>query len=157
MPNALALYRLARLAHRHRVPLVPALLKGAIFVIYNSIVPFQATIGPASKLAHGGIGVVIHPDVSIGRNVLIGQGVTIGGRSRRPGVPRIGDDVYIGAGARILGDLTVGSGSIIAANAVVTTDVPARCIVAGVPARVVRENIDVAAYENLPAAVGGAA
>lgn len=156
MPNALMLYRLARMAHTHHVPLVPSLLKGAIFLIYNSIVPFQATIGPASKLAHGGIGVVIHPDVRIGRNVLIGQGVTIGGRSKRPGVPRIGDNVYIGAGARILGDLTVGSGSIIAANAVVTSDVPARSIAAGIPARIVREDIDVSTYENLPMAVGGA-
>jgi serine O-acetyltransferase len=119
--------------------------------MYSSVVPYEAEIGAGSKLAHGGIGVVIHPRARIGRNVLIGQGITIGGRGRQTGVPRIGDDVYIAAGARILGDLTVGSGSIIAANAVVTRDVPPRTIVAGVPARVIREGVDVSDIEMLPA------
>jgi serine O-acetyltransferase len=148
--SAISLYRLARWAYIRRIPILPVALKGLIFLGYNSVVPFQARIGAGSKLAHGGIGVVIHPDAQVGRNVLIGQGVTIGGRGRRPGVPTIGDNVYIGAGARLLGPIVIGNGSVIGANAVVISDVPARSVAVGVPARVVREGVDAAEIESLP-------
>jgi serine O-acetyltransferase len=148
--NAVSIYRLARFAYLRRMPIFPRLLKALIFVGFNSILPYEADIGQGSKLAHGGIGVVIHPRAFIGRNVLIGQGVTIGARSRRTGAPTIGDGVYIGAGARILGNIVVGSFSIIGANAVVISDVPERSAVGGVPARLLRENVDIGEFEDLP-------
>lgn len=112
------------------------------FLIFNSSVPPQVKIGKGSRFAYGGIGVVINKRVKIGNNCIIGQGITIGGRGKdRPGQVIIQDNVYIGAGARILGTLTIGEGSIIAPNAVVLKDVPTGCIVAGVPAKVIRQGI----------------
>lgn len=61
-------------------------------------------------------------------------------------VPVIGDNVYIGAGAKVLGNVKVGSGSVIGANEVVVHDVPPRCVEAGIPARIIKENIDINDY-----------
>ncbi len=73
---------------------------------------------------------------------MIGSNVTIGGRSKSANVPIIGDNVYIATGAKILGDIKVGDNSIIGANAVVIEDVPKNSIVAGIPAKVIKSNID---------------
>lgn len=100
-------------------------------------------MGGGTILAYGGVGVVIHKNAVIGKNCVIESNVTIGGRNNLPGVPVIGDNVFIGTGARILGNIHIGSGSIIGANAVVLHDVPERCSVAGVPARILHENIDI--------------
>lgn len=94
-----------------------------------------------TKFAYGGIGVVIHARAIVGRNCMIGQGVTIGGKSGWYEVPVIGDNVEISAGARILGPIKIGSNVIIGANAVVVKDVPDNCIIAGVPARIIKENM----------------
>jgi serine O-acetyltransferase len=80
--------------------------------------------------------VVINAGVTGGSNVLIEHQVTIGAERRQ--APRIGSDVFIGAGAKILGAVTVGDHSRVGANAVVVDDVPAHSTVVGVPARVVR-------------------
>jgi serine O-acetyltransferase len=72
----------------------------------------------------------------------MGPGATIGGRSEQHDVPIIGNDVYIATGAKVLGALTVGDGSVIGANAVVISSVPARAVAAGVPARIVKTDID---------------
>jgi len=128
------------------------LLQAVIFLLFKAVVPAEATIGPGTVIAHGGVGVVIHPLAIVGRNVLINSGVVIGGR-RRSGAPRIGDNVYLGTGCKILGSVTVGSGSIIGANAVVTRDIPTRSIAVGIPARVQRIDVDVEDYEDLPAPV----
>ena len=76
-------------------------------------------------------GIVIHDHARIGRDVVIGQQVTLGGRDFSPAAPCIEDGVYIGAGAKILGGITVGRGATIGANAVVTKDVPAGATVVG--------------------------
>jgi len=117
------------------MPIFPRLLKALIFVGFNSILPYEADIGPGSKLAHGGIGVVIHRDAIIGRNVLISPGVVIGGRSEMRGVPVIEDGAKIGAGAKVLGPIRIGAGAKVGANAVVIHDVAPGQTVAGVPAR----------------------
>lgn len=92
--------------------------------------------------AYGAIGVVIHADVRIGAGCVIGQGVTIGATEayvshKRHACPRIGDHCYIGAGAKILGNIEIGNQCQIGAGAVVLHDVPDRSIVVGMPARVV--------------------
>jgi serine O-acetyltransferase len=80
-------------------------------------------------------GVRIHPNAVIGARCGIMNDVTIG-LSHTNEAPRIGDDVFIGAGAKILGPVTVGNGAIIAANTLVITDVPAGATIVGVPGRV---------------------
>ncbi len=98
-----------------------------------------ATIGRRLVIDHG-MGVVIGETAELGDDVLIYQGVTLGGTGKDQGKrhPTIGDNVLIGAGAKVLGPFTVGSGSRVAAGAVVLEAVPPDSTAVGVPARVVR-------------------
>ncbi|WP_228772394.1 serine O-acetyltransferase [Cupriavidus necator] len=138
MLNALDMQRAAHRMRRTGVPMVPTLIQILIRLIFNSVIHPDTCVGRGSKLAYGGIAVVIHRRARIGSNVLIGQCVTIGGRSGHLEVPVVEDGVYIGSGAQILGPIVVGRNAVIGANAVVLTDVPANAVVAGVPARVIR-------------------
>lgn len=146
--NAIGLYRLERFLWERRVPLLPKIVKAVIYLIFNSVVPYTAKIGKGTRFAYGGIGVVIHSRAEIGERVIIGQGVTIGRKISPNDCPVIGDDVYISAGSRVLGNIVVGSNVIIGANSVVVKDVPSNCIVAGAPARILR-TIDVPISEML--------
>jgi serine O-acetyltransferase len=119
-------------------------------VAFHCVLPPQATIGRDTQLGYRGLGVIIHKKAVVGANVLVGPGVTIGGRSGHAGLPVIGDDVFIGTGAKILGPITIGGGSIIGANAVVISDVPPRSVAAGVPASIIRSEIDVEDLATLP-------
>ncbi len=101
---------------------------------------------PYPGLGFRGLGTVIHDQAVIGRNVYIGTNVTIGGRNGALTVPVIGDNCFIGTGAEILGAIHVGRDSVTGANAVVLTDVPARSCVAGIPAKIIRSNIDLRDY-----------
>ena len=116
------------------------------FLLFNSSVPYQTYIGKGTVFAYGGIGVVIHARAKIGNNCIIGQGITIGGRSKKHGVPKIGNNVYIGAGARILGDIVIGDDVIIGPNAVVLKDIPSNCIAVGIPAKIIKTNIKMRDY-----------
>jgi serine O-acetyltransferase len=82
-------------------------------------------------------GVVIHPDAVLGPNCLVLQQVTIG-TGPKPGVPRLGGHVDVGAGAKILGGVVIGDHAVIGANAVVISDVPAYAVAVGVPAVIKR-------------------
>lgn len=84
-------------------------------------------------------GVVIHADAVVEPGCLIMQQVTLG-QVGTPGAPRICRDCYIGAGAKILGPITVGAGARIGANAVVLEDVPAGATAVGVPAKIVKSS-----------------
>lgn len=146
--NAIYLYRVAHWLHSKSVPFLPLVIKYIIFLIYNSVVPPSAVIGAGSKFAYGGIGVVIHGRSIIGKRVIIGQNITIGRQLDPEGVPVIGDNVYISAGSRILGDIKIGNNVLIGANSVVIRDVPDNCFVAGAPARIIR-TIDQDIYKML--------
>jgi serine O-acetyltransferase len=138
MLDAMDLYRVARALHVRGVPVLPRFLRKLTMYLHGSFVPYEAEIGAGTELGYGGLGVVIHPDASIGRSVFIGPHVVIGGRSQRSGAPRIDDDVLIGAGAKVLGPVHVGERSVIGANAVVVSDVAAGAVMVGAPARQLR-------------------
>lgn len=140
--NAIHPYRVAHWFHQKHIPLVPTLLRNLIFLIFNSYIPPSATIGRGTIFAYGAIGVVLHADAKIGCGCVIGQGVTIGAAEayvsrERHRCPTIGNHCYIGAGAKILGDIVIGDCCQIGAGAVVIKDVPSHAIVVGVPARVI--------------------
>lgn len=123
----------------HHIPVLPKLITLLIFLIYNSKIPYQAKIGRGSTFGYGGMGVVIHSKSIIGVNCTICQQVTIGGgNSRFPGVPVIGNNVYIAKGPIVMGGITIGNNVTIGANAVVTKPVSDNAIVAGVPAKILR-------------------
>lgn len=104
--------------------------------------PLSVHPGPGLRLPHGSRGSVLHPKTKIGERVTIYHGVTIGVAGKgRMGVPVIEDDVYLGAGCCILGDVTVGAGAVVGANAVVTSDVRAGATVVGAPAREVNVSV----------------
>jgi serine O-acetyltransferase len=135
--NAVKIYRVARALYKRKIPLLPTFFERLIFLLFNSVVPYTAEIGKGSRLNYGGIGVVIHKYAVIGENVLIGAGVTIGGNMFQGQRPVIGNNVMIAAGAKILG-CKIGNNVIVGANAVVMKDVPDDSVVAGVPAKVLR-------------------
>jgi serine O-acetyltransferase len=95
-------------------------------------------IGPGFYLGHFG-GVVIHPDAVIGNNVNIAQGVTIGQTSRgnKAGVPVIGERVWIGANAIVVGAVSIGDDCLIGPGAYVNFDLPPRAVVIGNPGKIV--------------------
>jgi glycosyltransferase involved in cell wall biosynthesis/serine acetyltransferase len=150
MLNPIFYYRLARWLYLRRIALLPRVLARLSVLLFHCYIPYSVEIGEGFELGYWGMGIVIHPRVKIGRNVFIAHGVTIGGRNQSPSVPKIEDNVYIATGAKILGDITIGSGSIVGPNAVVIRDVPPRSIVVGVPARISRENINIRDYTGWP-------
>jgi serine O-acetyltransferase len=141
MWNIISFYRIGNWFYRHKIPFIPLLCKFAIRLFFNSAVDCSTKIGKGTSFAYSGIAVVIHKRAVIGNNVLIGQCVTIGGRSKKINVPLIGNNVYIGAGAKILGDAVIGDNVVVGANAVVINDVPDNSVVAGIPAKIIKRNI----------------
>jgi serine O-acetyltransferase len=106
-----------------------------------------ATIGQRCFIDHG-MGVVIGETTEIGDDVLLYQGVTLGGTGKEKGKrhPTIGHNVVIGTGAKILGNITIGSHTKIGAGSVVVHSVPDNSTVVGVPGRVVRLRVDTGDY-----------
>ncbi|HMA37579.1 MAG TPA: serine O-acetyltransferase [Chloroflexia bacterium] len=109
-------------------------------LIYACEIHPAAELGPGCQIPHS-VGIVIGPEVRIGRLCFIGQGVTLGYRYPGPrepvrgdGNPVVGDRVVIGAGAKVFGAITIGDHVLIGANSVVTRSVPADHIAVGVPA-----------------------
>lgn len=110
-------------------------------IISQSEIPARCEIGKGLRLEHGGKGVIIHPSAKIGDHARIYHQVTIGLNKGK--VPLIGNNVYIGAGAKILGGLVIGNDVKIGANAVVTKNVPDYCTAVGIPARVIQEKKEI--------------
>lgn len=131
-------YRFANFCFRNHIPLLPKLIYYLQYLLFNCSVPASCKIGKGTKFGYGGIGVVVHARAEIGENCIIGQNVTIGGRSGFYEVPVIGNNVEICAGSRVLGPIKIGDNVIIGANAVVIKDVPNNTVVAGVPAHVIK-------------------
>ncbi len=143
---AVVVYRFGRWAHQLKIPLVSLILRLIAFILFKLIemttgisVPASTDIGPGFYIGHFS-GIILHSDVKIGKNCSIGPGVVIGTRGLgNKGIPVIGDDVYIGVGAKILGGIKIGNRVRIGANSVVLKDIPDGATAVGIPARVIRK------------------
>jgi len=142
--RALAAYRFGV----WRMAVKPKLLRAPFSVVYRWMyrrcrnvygieLPYTATVGRGVVFEHQH-GIVIHGGCTIGDGCVIRQGVTLGNRSldRPHDAPTLGRNVNVGAGAKVLGAVTLGDGAAIGANAVVLTDVPAGAVAVGIPATV---------------------
>ena len=103
-------------------------------------ISYDTEIGSGFYIGHFSC-IVVHTDVRIGKNCNISQGVTLGLSCRGPskGVPSIGDNVYIGPGAKVIGNVHIGDGAAIGANGVVTKDVPPNGVCVGVPGKCISD------------------
>jgi serine O-acetyltransferase len=118
--------------------IVYLLLNKVTEMLCGIVIGATATIGRRLSIEHHG-GIVIHGCTVIGDDCMLRHGVTLGNARRDDplGAPTIGNRVEIGAGAKILGRISIGDDVIIGANAVVTHDVPGGAIVGGIPARII--------------------
>lgn len=136
--HARLFHRGAHALHRRGVPLVPrAIMHLARFLTGIEIHP-GATIGPRFFIDHG-MGVVIGETAEIGADVMLYQGVTLGGTSthRVKRHPTLHDGVIVGAGAKVIGAVDVGENARVGAGSVVVTNVPANATIVGVPGHIV--------------------
>ncbi len=138
--HALLSYRIANKLKKWKIPFVPRLISQLARFFTGIEIHPGATIGEKFFIDHG-MGVVIGETTIIGDNVLVYQGVTLGGTGKDQGKrhPTIGDRVTIGAGAKVLGNITIGSDSNIGAGSVVIDDVPEHSTVVGIPGRITRQ------------------
>jgi serine O-acetyltransferase len=129
------LYRMMRVLQRlHLAPLAALLYKiNALFT--GAVIGRNAEFGPGLVILHS-FGTVINTSVCGGRNAIIEGGVTIG--AEKGDSPVLGDRVFVGSGARVIGGIRLGDDTRIGANAVVVTDLPDGCTAVGVPARIIK-------------------
>ncbi len=145
-------HRLAHALYRHHIPLLPRLISNCNRFFTGIEIHPGAKIGEKLFIDHG-MGVVIGETSEIGDNVTIYQGVTLGGTSLQKVKrhPTLGDNVVVGVGAKLIGNITIGSDTKIGAGSVVVSSVPPHATVVGVPGRVVAiRNTDTDTVEKLP-------
>jgi serine O-acetyltransferase len=137
--SAMIVYRLMQWSRRHGLTPLEMLFNKLNTIGSRCLIGRGAEFGPGLVLIHAD-GVVINGKVRGGSGVAIEHQVTLGADARG-GCPRLGDHVFIGAGAKVLGAISIGDGARIGANAVVVRDVPPHSTAVGVPARVVRTRL----------------
>ena len=130
------IYRIENWLYNHHLKVLAAIIKILVRVVFSAVIPPSVSIGEGTFITYHGLGVVLHKDAVIGKNCCIRQHVTIAGG--RGGVPTIGDNVEINAGAVIVGAVHVGNSVRIGANAVVIQNIPDNCTAVGIPAKVVK-------------------
>lgn len=137
--HALLAYRISHWLRMHRVPILPRVLSQLARWLTGVEIHPSARIGTGFFIDHG-MGVVIGETAEIGDYVTLFQGVTLGGTGKERGKrhPTLGNHVVVGAGAKILGGITIGDNVKIGANSVVLKNVPPNSTVIGVPARVIK-------------------
>jgi serine O-acetyltransferase len=152
--QALILHRFAHWLHGVGLPLLPRMISHLARFLTGIEIHPGATIGQGVFIDHG-MGVVIGETAIVGDYALIYQGVTLGGTGTECGKrhPTLGENVVVGAGAKVLGNLQIGNNVRIGAGSVVLRDVPADCTVVGIPGRIVYrsgERVDPLEHGSLP-------
>ncbi len=154
--HARQFHRLAHTLFQWHIPVLPRLVSHISRFLTGIEIHPGAKIGEGLFIDHG-MGIVIGETSEIGDNVTLYQGVTLGGTShlRTKRHPTLGNDVVVGVGAQLIGNITVGDNAKVGAGSVVVASVPANATVVGVPGRVVAiRNPDTDTVETLPDPVG---
>ena len=152
--QALLLHRICHWLYTLGLPLIPRLISQFSRFLTGIEIHPGATIGKGVFIDHG-MGVVVGETAIVGDYCLIYQGVTLGGTGKECGKrhPTLGENVVIGAGAKVLGNLQIGNNVRIGAGSVVLRDVPSDCTVVGVPGRIIYRSgvrVDPLEHGNLP-------
>jgi serine O-acetyltransferase len=154
--HARQFHRIAHTLFKWHIPFLPRYISHISRFLTGIEIHPGATIGEGFFIDHG-MGVVIGETSVIGDNVTLYQGVTLGGTShlRAKRHPTLGNNVVVGVGAQLIGDITIGDNTKVGAGSVVVSSVPANATVVGVPGRVVAmRNPDTDTVERLPDPVG---
>ena len=152
--QALFLHRLAHWLYCLSLPLIPRLISHLGRFLTGIEIHPGAKIGKGVFIDHG-MGVVIGETAIVGDYAIIYQGATLGGTGKETGKrhPTLGENVVVGAGAKVLGNIQLGNNVRIGAGSVVLRDIPSDCTVVGVPGRIVRrqgEGVGFPNHESLP-------
>jgi len=136
---AIFFHRIANVLWRLRIPFFPRFISQLSRFLTGIEIHPGAKIGKGFFIDHG-MGVVIGETTIIGNNVTLFQGVTLGGTGKEKGKrhPTLGNNIVVGSGAKVLGNINIGDGSYVGANSVVLQNVPPHSTVVGVPGRVVK-------------------
>ncbi|KAF2956399.1 serine acetyltransferase [Marinitoga sp. 38H-ov] len=135
--HGLVLYRIYHFFHKYKIYPISYLLYMISKILYSMDIHPSAELSPGIVIDHG-IGIVIGSTAKVGKGTLIYHQVTLGAKHIKKGKrhPDIGENVILGTGAKILGDIYIGDNSVVAANSVVLENVPSNCLVAGIPAKI---------------------
>lgn len=133
--TAQLLYRMMRYCQTHRLRPLAMFLYRLNAGLGHAVIGRDAELGPGLVILHS-LGIVINSEVRAGRNLVLEHGVTIGAEKGQS--PILGDNVFVGAGAKIIGPVRIGSDVKVGANAVVTRDLPDGATAVGIPARVIK-------------------
>lgn len=130
-------------------PFARIMLNHQIYKLGISI-PYRTQIGSGFCIGHFG-GIIINVETMIGKNCSISHGVTLGqaDRGKNKGCPQLGENVYVGPGARIFGAVKIGNNVAIGANCVVTKDIPDNSVVVGIPGRVISQEGSIGYVKNI--------
>src|SRR6476469_6066459 len=147
--QALLFHRPAHWLYKLGIPFIPRLISHLARFLTGIEIHPGATIGKGVFIDHG-MGVVVGETAIVGDYALIYQGVTLGGTGKESGKrhPTIGENVVVGAGAKVLGNIQVGNNVRIGAGSVVLRDVPSDCTVVGIPGRIIPRKKQVEDAQN---------
>ena len=135
--NALTIHKISNCFYMKKLKFLSKIIDKINYIFFNSYIPGSCEIGKETKIAYGGIGVVLHARSKVGKHCMIGQGMTLGGKNGEEGVPIIENNCYLGAGCRIIGNVVVGHDSIIGPNSVITKSIEPYSVVVGIPGKVI--------------------
>lgn len=140
--HALIMYRLAHRFHKWKIPFIPRFISHLTRIVTGIEIHPEAKIGRRLFIDHGE-GLVIGATTIIGDDCLLYQQVTLGGTGKDKGKrhPTLGNNVVVGAGAKILGNINIGDKVRVGAGSVVIHDVPEHSTVVGIPARIVHRTV----------------